>query len=99
MLLPNGRFAVHFKLLIDYRLNRSVLVIEQTLHLQRAQMGDAAGGHAVVIEQIPLVLKLHDRVVGGPADNRLEDDALPGEGAVGIVADGVAQEMAVAGGV
>ena len=49
-----------------------------------------------MIEQIPLSLILYDRVVGGPSNDGLQDNTLIGEGAVRIVTNGVAKEMAVA---
>ena len=52
-----------------------------------------------MIAQIPLTLELDDAVVGSPAYDGVEDDALIGERSVGIVADGIAKEVAVARGV
>ena len=62
-------------------------------------MGDIVAGHAVVVAQVPLALELDNAVVGGPADDGIEDDSLIGEGSVRIVADGIAQVVAVASGV
>ena len=58
-------------------------------------MCDVVGRNAVVIEQEPLALIFDDAVMGGPAYNGIEDDALISERAVGIVADGIAEEVAV----
>ena len=49
-----------------------------------------------MIEQVPLSLVLYDRVVSRPAYDRIQDDTLIGEGAVGVITNGVAQEVAVA---
>ena len=80
-------------------LNGAVLIVEQALHLQRTQMGDVVRGYTVVVEQEPLALVLDDAVVGSPAHDGVEEHALIGERAVGVVADGVAEEVAVASGV
>ena len=50
-----------------------------------------------MMEEIPLAIVLGNGVVSGPANYGGEYHALIGERAVGIVAGGVAQEMAVAG--
>ena len=52
-----------------------------------------------MIAKIPLPLELYDAVMGCPAYDRIEDDALIGERSIGVVADGIAEEVAVAGGV
>ena len=52
-----------------------------------------------MVEEIPFAFILDDAVVGGPAYDGGEDYALIDEGAVGVVADGVAEQMGVAGGV
>ena len=49
-----------------------------------------------MIEQEPLALVLHDTMMGRPAYDRVEDDTLIGEGTIGIVADGIAEEVTVA---
>jgi len=48
------------------------------------------------MEQIPLALIFYDRVVGGPSYNGIENDTLIGERSVGIVTNGIAEEVAVA---
>ena len=58
-------------------------------------MSDVVAGYTVVIAQIPLALELYNAVVRCPTYDGIEDDTLIGEGAIGIVADGVAQEVAV----
>ena len=58
-------------------------------------MSDIIRRNAVVIEQEPLALVLDDAVMGGPAYDGIEDDALISEWAVGVVADSVAEEVAV----
>ena len=58
-------------------------------------MCDIVAGYTVVIEQIPLALVLYDRVVSGPSYDGIQDDALIGERSVGVVADGIAQQVAV----
>ena len=58
-------------------------------------MRDVVGGNAVVIEQEPLALVLDDAVMGCPAHNGIEEYTLIGERAVGVVADGIAEEVAV----
>ena len=83
-------------LFIDYGLYGAVFVIEQALYLQGAQMGNVVRGNAVVIQQIPLTLKLHYAVMGSPTHYRLQDNTLISEGAVRIVARSVAEQMAVA---
>lgn len=50
-----------------------------------------------MVEEPPFAAELHDAVVRGPADDRGEDLSLVGERPVGAVADGVAQEVRVAG--
>ena len=50
-----------------------------------------------MIAEIPLSLELDDRVVSSPAYDGIEDDTLIAERAVGVVADGIAQEVTVAG--
>ena len=52
-----------------------------------------------MMEEIPFTLVFDDAVVCGPANDGSKDHALEGEGAVGIIANGVAQQMAVAGGI
>ena len=83
--------------LIHNLLDGTILIVEQALNLQRTQMGDIVRGYTVVIAQIPLTLILDNRVVGGPTYDGVEDDALIAERSVGIVTDGVAEEVAVAG--
>ena len=58
-------------------------------------MGDIVRGHTVVVEEEPLVLKLHDRMMGRPTNNRIENHALIGEGSVRIVTDSIAEHVAV----
>ena len=82
-------------LFVHHRLDGAVLIIEETLHLQGAEVGDIVRGNAVVIEQIPLSLVLHNRVMGGPAYNGLKDDTLIGERTVRIITNSVAQEVAI----
>ena len=69
------------------------------LHLEAAQVCDAVAGHTVVVEQPPAALVLHDAVVRGPAHDGLQQLALEAEGSVGVVADGEAKQMTVAGGI
>ena len=52
-----------------------------------------------MIEQIPLALVLYDAVMGGPTNDGFQNHTLIGERSIGVVADGVAKEVAVAGGV
>ena len=73
----------------------AILIVEQALHLQGTQMGYIVRGHAVMIQQIPLALEFYNRVVGCPTYYRLQNNALIGEGAVRIVACGVAEQMTV----
>ena len=72
-------------------LDGTVCVIVQAFYLQRTQVRNAVGGYAVVMKQIPLSLELYNAVVGGPSYYGLQDNALIGEGAIGIVTDSVAQ--------
>ena len=58
-------------LFVDNFLYRTILVIEQTLNLQAAEVGDIIGRNTVVIEQVPLSLELYDTVVCRPTHNRL----------------------------
>ena len=44
----------------------------ELLHLEAAQVGDAVAGHAVVVEQPPAAVVLHDAVVRGPAHDGLQ---------------------------
>jgi hypothetical protein len=69
------------------------------LHLEAAQPCGVVRGHAVVVEQIPAAFILNDAVVGGPSYDGIENDALIGERSVGIVTNGIAEEVAVARGV
>ena len=62
-------------------------------------MGDVVAGHAVVIAEIPLAFIFYDVVVGGPSYSGIENDTLIGERSVGIVTNGIAEEVAVARGV
>ena len=50
-----------------------------------------------MIAGVPLPLVFYDRVVGGPSYDGIKDDALIAEWSVGVVTNGVAEEMAVAG--
>ena len=52
-----------------------------------------------MIEQEPLALVLYDAVVRGPAHDGIEEHTLIGERSVGVVANGIAEEVAVACGV
>ena len=79
------------------RLNLAVGFVLEFHDLEAAEPGDAVAGNAVVMEEIPFALVLHDAVVGGPSHYRSEEDALIGERSVRIVADGVAEEMGVTG--
>ena len=76
---------IPFCLFVHYLLDSAVLVVEQALYLERAQVRDVVAGNAVVIAQIPLALELDDAVVGSPAYDGVEDDALIGERSVGII--------------
>ena len=49
-----------------------------------------------MIEQVPLTLELYDAVVGSPSHDGVEDDTLVGERPVGVVANAIAEEVAVA---
>ena len=86
---------IPFCLFVHYLLDSAVLVVEQALYLERAQVRDVVAGNAVVIAQIPLALELDDAVVGSPAYDGVEQHALIGKRSVGVVADGIAQEVAV----
>jgi hypothetical protein len=57
---------------------------------------DIVRGYTVVIAEIPLSLILYDGMVSGPAYDGVEDDALIAEWAIGVVTNGIAQEVAVA---
>ena len=83
-------------LFVDDLLNGAVLIVEEPLNLQRAQVGDVVAGHAVVIAKIPLAFIFYDAVVGGPSYDGIENDTLIGERSVGIVTNGIAEEVAVA---
>ena len=50
-----------------------------------------------MMEEVGMSVVLEDAVVGGPADDGLEEFATVVEGAVGVVADGIAEEVGVAG--
>jgi hypothetical protein len=66
-----GGIVIIRVLLVDDLLYRTILVVEQALNLQAAEMGDVIGRNTVVIEQIPLSLELHDTVVSSPTHNRV----------------------------
>jgi hypothetical protein len=51
--------------------------------------------YAVVIEQIPLTLILYDAVVSGPSYNGVKDNTLIGERTIRIIANSIAQHVAV----
>lgn len=74
-------------------------VVGEFADLKAAEPGLAARGDTVVVEEIPLAIIFDDAVVSGPAHNGCQDNSLIGEGPVGIVADCIAEEMAVAGGI
>ena len=59
-------------------------------------MGNVVRGYTVVIAQIPLSLELDNAVVSCPTYNGIKDDTLVSERTVGIVANGIAQEVAIA---
>ena len=50
-----------------------------------------------MIQEIPLPLEFHYTVMCGPSDYRFQNNTLKGEGAVWIVANGIAKQVAVAG--
>ena len=56
-----------------------------------------AGKLYIMVEKQPLALDFHNGVVVGPAFHGFEHDAFIGKGAVGIVADGIADVVRVAG--
>ena len=72
------------ELFVDHLLNRSILIVEQTLYLQRAQVCNIVRGNTVMIEEEPLALVLYDRVMGCPAYNRIQDHALISERSVSM---------------
>ena len=98
MIYRKESFLVCF-LFVDDLLNGAVLIVEETLNLQGTQVGDVVAGHAVVIAKIPLAFIFYDAVVGGPSYDGIENDALIGEWSIGIVTNGIAEEVAVARGV
>ena len=93
---PFHRFAVSVSILTCDCLDPAVFVVGELADLQTAKPGLAAGGNAVVVEQIPFAAVFDDAVVSGPAYDRSKDLTLIYEGTVGIVADRIAEEMAVA---
>ncbi|KAI9163634.1 Sn1-specific diacylglycerol lipase beta [Paramyrothecium foliicola] len=80
-------------------LDLALVVVEDLLDLDGAQVVDALAELAVVVEEVGPALELDDGVVGGPAQDGLEDAAAIGEGAEGALGGAVAQEVGVAGGV
>ena len=76
-----------------------VFVDLQFSYLHAAQPCCVVAGHTVVVEEIPVAVILQDAVVCCPADNGVEDHTLIGERTVGIVADSIAEQVTVAGGV
>ena len=58
-------------------------------------MGNVVRRYAIVVEQEPLTLILHNAVMGCPTNNGIENHALIGERAVGVVTNGIAEEVAV----
>ena len=74
----------------------SVFIIEQLLHFQRAQMGNIIRGYTVVVAEIPLAFELYDGVVGSPTYDRVKNDTFIGEWSIGIVANSIAEQVAVA---
>lgn len=59
-------------------------------------MRDVVGGNTIVITEIPLALEKDDGMMGRPAHYGVKYDTLIGEGSIGIVADGIAEHVAVA---
>ena len=84
------------RLFADFGLDVALGIDGEGEDLDAAEPGGVVGGDAVVVEEIPLTLVLHDAVMGGPSHDGLEDDALIGEGSVRIVTHGIAQVMGVA---
>ncbi len=52
-----------------------------------------------MVEKIPFAIIFDDAVVSGPTHYRGQDLALIGEGAVGVIAYRITEQMTVAGGV
>ena len=77
----------------------ALVIVGEFAYLQAAEPRLAAGGDTVVMEEIPLATVFNDAVVGGPAYDRSKDFTAIDEGSVGVVADGVAEQMAVTGGI
>jgi hypothetical protein len=48
-----------------------------------------------VVAQIPLSFVLYDRVMGCPTYDGIEDNALIAEWSIGVVANSIAEEMAI----
>jgi hypothetical protein len=62
-------------------------------------MSDIVAGYTVMIAQIPLALELNNAVVSRPTYDRIENNALVGKRTIGIVTNGIAQEVAIASGI
>ena len=67
----------------------------QFANLEGAKWSVALRRLAVVVEEIPLALILHDAVMGGPSLDRSEDDALVNEWSIRLIAYSVAKEVGI----
>ena len=52
-----------------------------------------------MVEEVRFPLKLTDGMVGGPPNNRGQNDSLVGKWTIGIITCGITQQMGIAGGI
>ena len=80
-----------------YGLDASVCIVGEFADFQAAKPRLATGGGCIMMEEIPFAIIFHDAVVGSPANYRCQYHTLICERSIGIVADGITKQMAVAG--
>jgi len=84
-----------FSLLGRGELYLPILIIKYLLHLHRSQMILSLRQCAIMVEQIPLPLMLHNRMMRRPTQNRLQNPPLIREWTKWTVSSSVAQEMRI----
>lgn len=79
------------------QLNLALRIVNNLTSLDAAQVVVALAERGIVVEEVPLLLVLHNRVMCRPSNNWLEDTASICEGTVWAVANSVAEEVGIAG--
>jgi len=88
--------SLHIKLLLSDQLDLAMLIIEELLSLDAAQVV-LAGDRDIVVEQEPPLLELNDTVMRSPALDGFQNTTSVLEWTVRSVTDGVDKVMGVAG--